>query len=95
MTSVTRWLVNTFPPTTAASDDGFKMVLGGILMVIGFKHPYKYTLLQQDYGKFSAINFPHAALADDFLKPSSGRIVQATLLAREPRPSLLLTQWAV
>ena len=39
MTSVTRWLVSTLPPTTAASADGLKMVFGGIFTVTGFKHP--------------------------------------------------------
>ena len=39
MTSVTRWLVSTLPPTTAASADGLKIVFGGIFTVTGFKHP--------------------------------------------------------
>ena len=40
-TSVTRWLVSTFPPTTAASPEGRSMVLSGILMVTGFRQPCK------------------------------------------------------
>lgn len=45
MTSVTRWLVSTLPPTTAASGDGLRIVLGGILTVTGFRQPCKNLCL--------------------------------------------------
>ena len=39
-TSVTRWLVKTFPPTTAASGVGDRMDAAGILIVTGAKQPW-------------------------------------------------------
>ena len=45
ITSVTRWLVSTLPPTTAASGDGLRIVLGGILTVTGFRQPCKNLYL--------------------------------------------------
>jgi len=40
-TSVTRWLVSTLPPTTAAVGEGLRMVSGGMRTVMGFKQPCK------------------------------------------------------
>ena len=37
--SVNLWDVNTFPPTTAAVEDGFKKQFSGRIIFIGFKHP--------------------------------------------------------
>ena len=42
-TSVTRWLVSTFPPTTAAVGAGLRMVLGGMRTVIGFRQPCAHS----------------------------------------------------
>ena len=39
MTSVTRWLVSTLPPTTAAWSLGLSRVPGGMVMVTGARQP--------------------------------------------------------
>ena len=39
MTSVTRWLVRTLPPTTAASGLGHRMLFSGILISTGRRQP--------------------------------------------------------
>ena len=39
ITSTIRWVVRTFPPTTAAVSDGDKMVSGGMINWTGFKQP--------------------------------------------------------
>ena len=41
MTSVTRWLVSTLPPTTAASSLGLSRQPAGIVMVTGERQPCK------------------------------------------------------
>ena len=41
MTSTRRWLVNTLPPTTAASSFGLIIEPSGMMTWIGAKHPYK------------------------------------------------------
>ena len=38
-TSTIRWLVNTFPPTTAAVSEGLRIVPSGILRDIGLRQP--------------------------------------------------------
>ena len=44
MMSVTRWLVRTLPPTTAASSLGLSKQPGGIVMVTGARQPCKPAL---------------------------------------------------
>lgn len=39
MTSTTLWDVRTFPPTTAAFWEGWRMEPGGITTLIGARHP--------------------------------------------------------
>lgn len=39
MTSVILWEVSTFPPTIAASSDGFNRLYSGMIAFIGFKQP--------------------------------------------------------
>ena len=74
MRSTSFWDVYTFPPTTAASLEGERMVLSGIMIVIGTKHPefkgisspisdlkqYKIALLVIDLGAlvFPKTSFP-------------------------------------
>ena len=43
VTSVTRWLVSTLPPTTAASAEGLSRQPLGIRTVMGFMHPCSHT----------------------------------------------------
>ena len=43
-TSVTRWEVNTFPPTTAALEDGLRIENDGIFIIIGERNPFKKIL---------------------------------------------------
>ena len=40
MTSVTRWLVRTLPPTTAAPSEGERMDRGGMRTVMGARQPW-------------------------------------------------------
>lgn len=42
-TSVTRWLVRTLPPTTAAFGEGHRIEPSGMRMVIGFKQPCRHA----------------------------------------------------
>ena len=39
-TSVTRWEVSTLPPTTAAVSEGDRKLPSGMMISMGFRHPW-------------------------------------------------------